>query len=488
VEELETKELLKLLLALDKKISETRIQDYKPYPFQVAFHNVKDMNGNYAHQKFLQAANQVGKTMSAASEFSFHVTGLYPDWYEGERVKDPRFTLVSGVTNDTTRDICQAELFGDPESDAALGTGTIPRSHIVETFRKPGIPNAFESVVVRHISGHNVVVKMKSYETGPKKFMGSRTDVVWLDEEPPSEIWSQVLRSQFARPESIVLATFTPENGITQLVNQINDDIQEGQGLVIASWDDAPHICDVEGRMALLLSRLSPHEREMRSRGLPLMGSGLIFPISDDKIKIDPIEIPKHWKRLNGMDFGWEHPTAVAFIAWDEDEDVVYVYKEYSEANVLPPIVASAIKAGENEWIKTIWPHDGMGTDDKQKDKTKMQLYVDEKVNMHDSWFTNPPGVGEKEGSGGNSVEPGILSMYLRMETGRLKVFSHCTEFFREKAIYHRKIKNGQPYIVKLNDDMISAVRYACQSLRHAEIENVYFPEHKRRVGARNWN
>ena len=116
-----------------------------------------------------------------------------------------------------------------------------------------------------------------------------------------------------------------------------------------------------------------------------------------------------------------------------------------------------------------------------------MQLYVDEKVNMHDTWFTNPPGLGEKEGSGGNSVEQGLLSLHLRMETGRLKVFSTCTEFFREKAIYHRKIKNGQPYIVKLNDDMISAVRYLCQSLRHAEIEFVYYPEHKRRVGARNW-
>lgn len=482
----ELTEVLGLLIELDKKVTESRLLDYEPYDYQIKYHNLEDRRGLPANQKFLQAANQIGKTYCAALEIAMHATGEYPDWYRGIRLDNPKTIQVSGVTNETTRDICQAELFGNPEDDEKLGTGSIPKANIVQTFRKPGIPNAFDSVRVKHKKGHEVTIKLKAYEAGFKKFMGSRNDACWLDEEPPYDIWSQILRSQFARPGSIILATFTPENGVTQLVSQINDDIQDGQGLIIAAWEDADHICGVEGRMDYLLSQLSPHEREMRSRGLPLMGSGLIFPVPDDMIRIDPIPIPDHWKRLNGMDFGWDHPTAVAFCAWDEETDTIYLYDEYSESQTLPPVVASAIKH-RGEWIPVIWPHDGMSIADKQTGKAMKDLYIDEGVNMHETWFTNPPDMNNKEGSGGNSVEAGLISMLLRMETGRLKVFSTCTEFFREKGIYHRKNINGQSKVVTLQDDVISATRYAVQSLRHAETEVTYIPERKRRVGARNW-
>jgi len=482
----ELSEVLHLLTELDKKVSESRLLDYKPYDYQMNFHNLRDRRGEKANQKFLQAANQIGKTYCAAEEIAMHATGLYPDWYDGIRLDKPKTGQVSGVTNDTTRDICQAELFGDPEDDTKLGTGTIPKSNIIRTFRKPGIPNAFESVLVKHKDGHEVTIKLKSYEAGFKKFMGSRNDFCWLDEEPPYDIWSQVQRSQFARPGSIILATFTPENGVTQLVSKINDDIQDGQGLVIATWEDAEHIAGVKGRMEHLLAQLSPHERDMRSRGLPLMGSGLIFPVADEQIMIDPIPIPDHWQRINAMDFGWDHPTAVAFCAYDNENDCVYVVDEFSESHTLPPIVASAIKH-RGAWIPVMWPHDGMSIADKQTGKAMKELYEDEGVNMHNTWFTNPPQGDQKEGTGGNSVEAGLINMLNRMETGRLKVFSTCTEFFREKGIYHRKNVNGQSQIVKLQDDVISAVRYAVQSLRHAQTEVVYIPEPSRRVGARNW-
>jgi hypothetical protein len=134
-----------------------------------------------------------------------------------------------------------------------------------------------------------------------------------------------------------------------------------------------------------------------------------------------------------------------------------------------------------------IWPHDGMSIADKQTGKAMREIYEDEHVNMHHTWFTNPPADGEKEGSGGNSVEAGLLNMLLRMETGRLKVFSTCTEFFREKGIYHRKMINGQSKVVTLQDDVISCVRYLVQSLRHSTTEVIYIPEVRRRIGARNW-
>lgn len=66
---------------------------------------------------------------------------------------------------------------------------------------------------------------------------------------------------------------------------------------------------------------------------------------------------------------------------------------------------------------------------------------------------------------GGVGVEIGLVELYERMTTGRFKVFSHLTDFFDEKMSYHRD-ENGK--IVKLNDDILSAVRYAYMMRRLA--------------------
>jgi hypothetical protein len=62
------------------------------------------------------------------------------------------------------------------------------------------------------------------------------------------------------------------------------------------------------------LAALRPHERDMRSKGIPLQGAGLIFPVADDDIVIDPIEIPRHWPQIIGVDFGisTQHPFSAA--------------------------------------------------------------------------------------------------------------------------------------------------------------------------------
>lgn len=488
--DLDTAALHELMLAveqLNKKTAETRLQDYDPYPFQMDYHNVLDINGHHAYQKFLQAANQVGKTTAAAAEVAMHATGDYPFWYTGNQIKRPILIQVSGVTNDTTRDICQAELCGDPEDEELFGTGTIPKSAIVNTQRKPGIPNAFDSIKVRHKAGHSVTIKFRAYEAGFKKFMGHRNDVVWCDEEPPADIWSQILRSQIAKPEGIILCTFTPENGATQLVNQINKSLEPGQGFINAGWKDAPHIANNPQRMAQLLAKFPAHERDMRSEGVPLMGAGLVFSVPDEEIKIEPIEIPSHWPRINGLDFGWTHPFAVAFLAWDPETDVVYLYKCFRQSQVTAPVVASAIKANDLSWVPNMWPHDGMGVDDKGKDASKRKMLEDEGVKMHFTWFSNPPADGIEEGKGGNSVEVGLLEMDKRMKSGRFKVFSTVTEFFEEKQLYHRKLVNGKSEIVKLNDDLISATRYGVQMLRFAEVEAIMTYQQNSRMGARNW-
>jgi hypothetical protein len=72
-----------------------------------------------------------------------------------------------------------------------------------------------------------------------------------------------------------------------------------------------------------------PHEREARLNGVPALGSGRIFPVGEESIAIDAVAIARRWPQIGGLDFGWDHPTAAAKLAWDRDSDVVYVTATY---------------------------------------------------------------------------------------------------------------------------------------------------------------
>jgi len=442
---------------LERRKLTNRLREYKPYDYQKKFHNT------IGAQRLLMAGNRIGKSFCGAAEIAIHLTGKYPDWWKGKKFARPIRAWVGGVSNETTRDVCQKELVGQPDDPSARGTGAIPLEDIGETTRKPGVPNAMNSLVVRHASGGWSRCAFKAYEMGKEKWMGEAVDVVWLDEEPPTPIYTQAI-TRTADKGGIVLMTFTPESGMTETVAQFMNNLKPGQALLQAGWDDAPHMTkDVR---AQILEALPPHERKMREQGIPQLGSGLVFPVMEDQIVCDPVEIPDYWPRICGLDFGWNHPTAAVWIAWDRDADIAYVYDSYAMRQEAVPMHASAIKSRGN-WIPVIWPMDGRQAD-KGSGKSLTEQYRAEGVNMTHEHFTNPPSKGGKEGTGGVSVEAGIQEMYTRMQTKRLKIFKNQDNLLRELRMYHRK--DGK--IVALHDDIISAMRYCIMSLRKARVRN----------------
>lgn len=473
-------ELAKVLALAERRKETHRLEYYKPYPYQLRFHNAIGLGTDKpAVQRALQAANQVGKTFCAGMETAIHATGLYPAWWKGTRFHRPVDILVGSNTNETCRDICQKDLLGDPTDEKKFGTGTIPLEKIVKVTRKAGVPNALDTILVRHISGRNSIIKLRAYEQGFKKFMGIKFDIGWSDEEPPIEVWSQMLRATFSRRDAILYITYTPEEGMTQVVSQFMNDLKEGQALIGATWDDAQHMTAEMKQQRL--AALPPHEREMRSKGVPLMGSGLIFPFMDDDLWVDDFEIPRHWPRITGIDFGWDHPFAAAQLVWNRDADVVYLISEYRESRATPPIHAATVNSWGG-WIPVAWPHDGINSEK----GTGVQLvneYRDCHVNLLPQKATNPPPPGKVEGEGGNSREASILAMYERMESGQFKVFRSCRLFMEEKRMYHRK--DGK--IVDIADDLISAARYAHMMLRHARTMSVKPHSRYARAGLSNW-
>ncbi len=240
--------------------------------------------------------------------------------------------------------------------------------------------------------------------------------------------------------------------------------------MVQITWEDVPHL---DAKMkAHLLASIPPHEREARTKGVPTLGSGAIFPVSEDSLKVESFPIPSHWPRICGIDFGWDHPTAAVWYAWDRDVDTVYVYDCYKARQTPIPVHASAIK-GRGDWIPVAWPHDGYGADGKRDGEAIKDLYAAEKLRMLPDHATLA--------DGSNSVEAGIQEMLTAMLEGRFKVFAHLNDWFSEFRTYHRK--DGK--IVKEFDDLMAAGRYGYVSRRFAKVAPRYDDDRPKRE--RNW-
>ena len=439
------------------------IEKYQPYPWQVRFHT----DSLTCAQRLLMCANRVGKTEAGLAEATYHLTGKYPEWWKGKRYNHPILAWCCGATNPKTRDTLQKRLFGDPMDPNKFGMGYIPKAHldINRTMRKAGVPMAYEQVQVAHhtngvFDGWSTCV-FKAYEMGYGVFTSESVHLIWLDEEPPQDIMTQCLTRQVDN-DGIMFMTFTPEEGMTLVVTQFTQNLQPGQSLITATWDDAPHL--TPERRKQILNALPVYEREMRTKGIPMKGEGVIFPLSEELIKIASFPIPDHWARICGLDIGaWNHYTAAAWLAHDRDSDTVYVYDCYKEQGQTPPMHAAALRARGDD-ITIIYPHDAE-KGDRHTGEGVADQYRKLGCNMHYTHFTNPPPEGKKEGEGGNSVEVGLIDMHTKMVTGRFKVFSHLSKWFEEFRLYH--IKDGK--VVRMNEDLMSATRYGDMSLRFAE-------------------
>jgi hypothetical protein len=216
--------------------------------------------------------------------------------------------------------------------------------------------------------------------------------------------------------------------------------------------DQAPHYSAEE--RAAIIAGYPAFEREARAGGYPTMGSGRVFPIAEEALKVEAFEVPAAWVQIGGIDFGWDHPTAACRLAWDRDTDTLYLTAAYAMREATPVIHAATLKAW-GAWLPWAWPHDGL-----QHDKGSGEAIADQYRRQGLAML--PERATFEDGSSG--LEAGVSEMLERMETGRFKVFAHLEEWFGEFRMYHRK----DGLIVKEHDDRISAARYAMMMRRFA--------------------
>jgi phage terminase large subunit-like protein len=393
--------------------------------------------GATKRERLFLAANRVGKTEGAGGyELVCHLTGRYPSWWEGRRFDKPNNWWAAGDTRETVRDILQRKLLGKPGDE---GTGLIPREDIERTA--PGfIPDAKSAVWVRHVSGGLSVVQFKSYDQGREAFQGTECSI-WLDEEPPLDIYTECLLRTMTN-DGMVLLTFTPLRGMSEVVlsflpgGSMPEKRDGPKGVVSATWDDVPHLSAQAKKD--LWDAIPPFQRDARSKGLPQLGAGAIYPVPESTIVCAPFEIPKHWRRAYGLDVGWKR-TAAIFGAVDPETDIAYIYSEHYQGEGEPAVHASAIKS-RGPLPGAIDPASrGRSQSD---GKQLIQQYREQGLELTDA---------------ANAVEAGIFATWERFSTGRLKVFANCQNTLSELRLYRRD-ERGK--VVKENDHAMDGLRY----------------------------
>ena len=438
-----------------RRRTENRLNYYKPYAKQLDFHAA----GATHRERLLMAGNQLGKTLAGGFEVAMHATGRYPLWWEGKRFDKPTVGWACGVTGEVARDTIQKVLVG---RTGQTGTGAIPKDAIAELVSARGTPDLLDTIRVNHVSGGVSIIGLKTYASGREKFQGETLDFVWFDEEPPADIYTEGLTRTNVGANPVWM-TFTPLQGVSSVVKRFLHEQSADRHKVVMTIDDVEHYSNEE--KLKIVASYPAHELEARTKGIPILGSGRIFPVAEETIAIGPKEFPAHWARIGGMDFGWDHPFAAVELVHDRDSDVVYLSRTHRLREATPPLHASTLRAWGKE-LPWAWPRDGNRETLEGAGVALAAQYRAQGLNLLHEFAHYVEGNGQKS----VSVEAGLMDMLTRMQTGRFKVFKHLNDWWEEFRLYHRK--DGK--VVKEGDDLMAATRYALMSLRFATTKAAY--------------
>jgi phage terminase large subunit-like protein len=325
----------------------------------------------------------------------------------------------------------------------------IPANLLGKVVNRSGIPDAIDTVKVKHVSGGWSTLGFKSFDQKRKSFQGTGKHVVWLDEECPQDVYSEaIVRTMTTK--GIIYVTFTPLQGLTKFIQDYRKASESEDGefnsklTTTAGWDDVPHLTAEMKRE--ILAGTPSHLQESRSTGRPGLGAGAIFTVPIDEITCDVMPIPPWFRRGYALDVGW-NCTAAVFFAHDLDRDIVYIYDVYKRGKVEPDIHTAAIKRRYVGGKPLTGVIDPAARGRSQTDgRNLLQIYRRE---------------GLKVVPADNAVTAGIDDVHLRLSSGRLKVFRGLSEWFDEYALY-RRAEDGK--IVKEDDHLMDATRYAIRT------------------------
>lgn len=426
--------------------------DEGPFSREKYHKHIQFFDAGATHRfRVLGGGNGSGKSFSGSVELTYHMTGDYPHWWKGARFKKAIKVWVICESGSLWRDSMQQALLGSVGEE--IGTGLIRKELVHDTKSMPGVPGAIGQILTKHKSGGISSVTVKTFEMGRNQFQAATLDLLIFDEEPPDDIYAEcIMRTRGVkgvREPGKVMMMFTPLKGLSEVVlrylpngrfpPECTHPEHPDRYAIAVSWDDAPHLSEED--KSTMMAEMPPNERDARTKGIPALGSGRIYPISEDDIKCTPFEIPEYFPRAYGLDFGWNN-TAALWMAQDPVTQVKYIYAEYKKGKVTDSQHAYAIKE-RGDWMSGAADPSGGGRRD--DGRMRIDYYRSLGLDLH-------PGY--------NSLIPGIAQVYNDLESGMLKVFSNLEMFFSEYRVYRYDSKDPNKPARNQDDHLMDVVRY----------------------------
>lgn len=206
--------------------------------------------------------------------------------------------------------------------------------------------------------------------------------------------------------------------------------------IIGATWGDAPHLSD--SAKADLAGSYQKYQVDARTKGIPQLGSGAVYPFPESDIVISNFDLPATWPRAFGLDTARSGVTAAVWAALDTENDLAYLYSDYRRSQAETAVHAKAILS-RGPWIP------GVGDASAILDEDRVQYIEKYKESGIDLELAD------------KAVETGVQSVYDMFSEGRLKIFASCRALIEELRQYRRDEKGR---IVKQRDHCMDAMRY----------------------------
>lgn len=262
----------------------------------------------------------------------------------------------------------------------------------------------------------------------PDAVEGMTAKAVWMDEaalcsETVYDKVCQRLVQLKGQPKGRLLMTTTPYGSPSCWMNLRL--IEQRKTLpwlfyINFSMADNPYIERTVYDRAKATMNESLFQRDFEGRFVKI--EGLIYPEFDRTTHVvDAFEIPNHWPKWCGLDYGWTDPTSVLGITFDPETKLFYVYTQFYKNRSAVEKIGEFLK--KHLFSYTLYDPSAVAVMNELRTVCKLRIEPAD-----------------------NSVDVGIQRVTKLLKENRIKIFDSCEDLIREIEGYcYEKKGSGKP-------------------------------------------
>ncbi len=302
---------VRLLRKLQKRIQSNGWRYHIPQPHQVEFHR------SYKRLRLVLGGNRSGKTISGVWEGMCFAMGNHPykpDLFVPKGAK----IVVASQTTKTMREYLNDYIFKFlPEN--AIDHISYIRNEIIDYIQ-----------LTEAYGGRRIT--LMSYDQGRKRFQGFSAFAAHLDEEPPEDIWQEIL-PRLMDQKGYLWMTLTPLLGMSYVYDTLYLNPDKDPEYEDFEWDVRQNATLDPDEVERILSKYPEEIREARASGKFMGLSGRVYPwLCRPEAYYDPFPIPDGWLKVRVIDPSASGVTCCLWVAVDPFNNL-WVYDEYYAKN-----------------------------------------------------------------------------------------------------------------------------------------------------------